>query len=196
MPKKSAKQPVETTPVETTPMETAPVETTPVETTSVDVTKSPAVGRTLLVKTSTNISYDFTGLLNKAETKSSNTVFLTFDTKENSSAAYQKLVSMGGDVKVKYSYYRVFFTMSGLTDTSDYNMVKKDMTEMVESKTGSSVLYFKLYRKNSSFIGCGDFTLDTMEGMNKLLSKENNNKDYQLGSHNGTFYRYTSTKTQ
>lgn len=186
MPKKSAKQSV---PVETTPVETTPVETTPVE------TKSPAVGRTLLVKTNANVKYDFSGLLNKAETKTSNTVFLTFDTKENSVAAYEKLSSYGEDVKVKYSYYRVFFTMSGLTDTSDYNQVKKDMIELVESKTESSVLYFKLYRKNSSFIGCGDFTLDTMEGMNKLLSKENNNKDYQVGSFSGTFYRYTA-KTQ
>jgi hypothetical protein len=160
-------------------------------------TKPLAPGRTLLVKSSSHVSYDdFEGILNKAETKSTNSVFLTFDTKENSSKAYNMLLSMESEgVRVKYSYYRVFFTMSGLTDTSDYNMVKKDLTEHVESKSGSSVLYCKLYRKNSSYIGCGDFTIDTLEGMNKLLSKDNGNKDYTLGTLSGTFYRYNSTKT-
>lgn len=163
---------------------------------STKTTKPVAPGRTLLVKSSSSVSYDFEGLLNKAETKSTNSVFLTFDTKENSSKAYDKLLTMESEgVRVKYSYYRVFFTMTGLTDTSDYNVVKKDLTDHVESKTGSSVLYCKLYRKNSSYIGCGDFTIDTLEGMNKLLSKDSGNKDYTLGSLSGTFYRYNSTKT-
>jgi hypothetical protein len=160
-------------------------------------TKPVAPGRTLLVKSSSSMQYDdLVGLVNKAETKSTNSVFLTFDTKENSSKAYNMLLAMESEgVRVKYSYDRVFFTMSGLTDTSDYNMVKKDLTDHVESKSESSVLYCKLYRKNSSYIGCGDFTIDTLEGMNKLLTKENGNKDYTLGSLSGTFYRYNSTKT-
>ena len=87
-------------------------------------------------------------------------------------------------------------TINGLTDTSDYNQVKQDMTTFVTDKTKSSVLYCKFYRKENKYLGCGDFTIDTMEGMNTLLLKENNLKDYSLGKLSGTFYRYNANKTQ
>ena len=154
-------------------------------------------GRTLLVKSSNNVSDAFynklPGLQNKSETKTTNSVFLTFDTVDNAKAALEQLESQSG-VSVKYSYYRVFFTMSSLSESSDYNTVKKDLTDYVVSKTGGNVLYCKLYRKGDKYLGCGDFTLDTMQSMNTLLSKESNLKDYTLGQLSGTFYRYNSSK--
>ena len=166
-----------------------------------EVKSTSRPGRTLLVKSTSNsvlndsVFSGLDGLKNKADTKTSSSVFLTFDTGDNAKKAMEKL-SKNNDVVVKYSYYRLFFTMSGLTDTSDYNVVKKELGDYVEMKTGSSVLYCKLYRKGDKYIGCGDFTIDTMEGMNTLLLKENNLKDYSLGKLSGTFYRYNANKTQ
>lgn len=154
-------------------------------------------GRTLLVKSSNDMSTVFSslsGLQDKAETKTSNSVFLTFDTPANATIALKQLETHT-NVTVKYSYYRVFFTMTGLTDTSDYNTVKKDLTDYVVSKTGGSVLYCKLYRKGDKYLGCGDFTLDTIASMNTLLSKETNLKNYSINGLSGAFYRYNATKS-
>lgn len=157
-------------------------------------------GRTILVKTVTGNYIDsavfdsLTGLVSHSETKSSSSYFLTFDNVTNSLNAYNKLKADSTDYKVKFSYYRVFFTVNGLTDSSDYNQVKQDMVTYVTDKTKSSVLYCKLYRKDNKYIGCGDFTIDTMDGMNTLLSKDVGLKDYTIGQLSGTFYRYNSKK--
>ena len=150
-------------------------------------------GRTLLVKTSGDVSHFDTlvGLVGKSETKSTSSHFLTFDTVENAVNAYRKLKS-DSQYKVKYSYYRVFFKMSGLEDSTDYNDVKKQLSEFVSSNTLSNVLYCKFYRKNNKYLGCGDFTLDTLSGMSKLLSKEGGLKDYSFDKYSGTFYRYNN----
>ena len=84
--------------------------------------------------------------------------------------------------------------MEGLTDSTDYNKVKKELMEYVGKQTASSVLYCKFYRKENKFIGCGDFTLDTLAGMNTLLIKDDGNKEYSFGSFKGSFYRYNSNK--
>ena len=157
-------------------------------------------GRTILLKTVSGNSIDatvfesLTGLVSHSETKSSSSYFLTFDNVTNSLNAFNKLKSDSTDYKVKFSYYRVFFTINGLTDTSDYNQVKQDMTTFVTDKTKSSVLYCKFYRKDNKYLGCGDFTIDTMDGMNILLSKDSGIKDYTIGQLSGTFYRYNGKK--
>jgi hypothetical protein len=157
-------------------------------------------GRTILLKTVSGNSIDstvfdsLTGLVSHSETKSSSSYFLTFDNVTNSLNAFNKLKSDSTDYKVKFSYYRVFFTINGLTDTSDYNQVKQDMTTFVTDKTKSSVLYCKFYRKDNKYLGCGDFTIDTMDGMNILLSKDGGIKDYTIGQLSGTFYRYNGKK--
>ena len=38
----------------------------------------------------------------------------------------------------------------------------------------------KLYKKDNKYMGCGDFTIDTLEGMNKLVSKESTIKDFTI----------------
>jgi len=157
-------------------------------------------GRTLLLKSASGSQLNssvFTGLeglKSHTETKSTSSFFLTFNTVSDAVNAYKKLRNDSNDHRVKYSYYRVFFTMNGLTESSDYNQVKKDLMEYVSKMTKASVLYCKLYRQDSKFLGCGDFTIDTLDAMNTLLSKESGLKDYTMGSLSGTFYRYNSKK--
>lgn len=167
------------------------------EVVSQDVTHVRKAGRTLLLKNpnGTTISYDtLEGLQHRSETKSSNSVFLTFDTVENSQSAYNKLSSEHSDVRVKFSYYRLFFTIEGMTDTTDYTAVKQELTNWVESKAFTTVLYCKFYRKDSKYLGCGDFTVDTLDGMNTLLNKDGGLKEFSFGQYKGTFYRFNNTK--
>jgi hypothetical protein len=157
-------------------------------------------GRTLLLKSASggqlnsSVFTGLEGLKSHTETKSTSSYFLTFNTVTDAVNAYKKLRNDSSDYRVKYSYYRVFFTMNGLTESSDYNQVKKDLMEHVNKVSGTSVLYCKLYRQDSKFLGCGDFTIDTLDAMNTLLSKESGLKDFTLGSLSGTFYRYNSKK--
>ena len=157
-------------------------------------------GRTLLVKSFSNTPITDTtfnslvGLQNKTETKSSGSYFLTFDTVENAVSAFKTLRADSTDIRVKFSYYRIFFTMNGLTDTIDYNQTKQTFTNWICEKTGTDVLFCKFYRKNNQYIGCGDLTLDTLDSMNLLLSKENGFKDYTLGALSGSFFRYNGKK--
>ncbi len=157
-------------------------------------------GRTLLVKSASgnainsSVFEGLEGLKSKSETKSSSSYFLTFDTVSNAVNAYRKLRAESSDYRVKYSYYRIFFTMNGLTESSDYNQVKQSLVDWVGKNTGASVLYCKLYRQETKYLGCGDFTIDTLDGMNTLLSKEGGLKEFTVGSLSGTFYRYNGKK--
>jgi len=157
-------------------------------------------GRTLLVKSATDSAIDgamfdsLEGLTDQSETKSTNSFFLTFNNVGNAVNAFRKLRVDSTTYRVKFSYYRIFFTMDGLTDSTDYNQVKKDLSDYVSKQTLSNVLYCKFYRKDNKFLGCGDLTIDTLTGMNTLLAKEGGNKDYSFGSFKGTFYRYNGKK--
>jgi hypothetical protein len=169
-------------------------------------------GRTLLFKpmNGTEMKEDylshFTGVVANTRTKTTGSYFVTFDTAENANSAYNYSKDNFTDTVVKWSYYRVFFTMNGLADEdtsadasvnkSQYNSVKESFVKYLEDTTKSSVLYFKLYRKNGRFIGCGDFTLDTLDGMNVLLDKTSGLKEYSLNGLTGRFFRYNSTKTK
>lgn len=159
-------------------------------------------GRTLLVKSVSGSSIDsklfekLTGLVSHSETKSSSSFFLTFDNIQNALDAYKSLRNVSSDFRIKFSYYRVFFTITGLIDSTDYNQVKQDLISYVTDKSDSTVLYCKLYRKDNKYIGCGDFTIDTIGGMNTILSKEAGLKDFTIGQHTGTFYRYNGTKNK
>lgn len=88
-------------------------------------------GRTLLVKYVSGSTIDDTvfdsleGLSNKSETKSSNSCFLTFDNVDNAVKAFRKLNDNLSHYRVKFSYYRVFFTIDGLDDSTDYNQTER-----------------------------------------------------------------------
>ena len=159
------------------------------------------VGRTLLVKsgssTLTDSSVDnlaLKGLDKIAKTKSSSSYFLTLDTVDNAESAFTTLTQQG--YNVKYSYYRVFFTINGLTNSSDYTDVRTKLDNLVKETTGAPFLFCKLYRKDDKYLGCGDFTIDTMEGMNLLLSKEGESNLFTLKDSDlsGVFYRYNGNK--
>jgi hypothetical protein len=161
---------------------------------------SRKAGRTLLIKSASgtpltsSLFESFQGLQSNVETKSTNSFFLTFDTADNAVLALESLKSNSSDYLVKFSYYRVFFTMTGLEDTTDYNQLKKSMTEYVSEHTKTNVLYCKFYRKGDKYLGCGDLTIDSLEGMNTLLSKESGFKDYSFNDYSGSFYRFNSNK--
>tara|TARA_B100000768_G_C11265115_1_gene370665 strand:+ start:312 stop:884 length:573 start_codon:yes stop_codon:yes gene_type:complete len=152
-------------------------------------------GRTLVLKLK-DTSFDtqqlenFTGVQNHTTTQN-NAVFVTFDTKENALNALKSLKSNNKEaVNVKFAHYKVFFKLEGLTDDSKYDEVKTQHTNWVESNTGGEILYYKLYRKNDTYLNCGDLTVDTKEAIDQLLSTDKH-KNFKLDdTYSGTYYHY------
>jgi hypothetical protein len=157
----------------------------------------PKAGRTLLIKSKTSSPIDLskyepiTGLLSKSDVNQHNSIFLTFDTIENSELAFNLI---NPDYNVKYSYYKIFFTLSTNIDTNNYESTKNEVKSYIESSTGASMLYCKFYRKNSSYMNCGDLIVDTIDAMKKLISKESNLKQFNTSALTGTFYRFNNSK--
>lgn len=150
-------------------------------------------GRTLLFVPSNNnvdmsVFNNLSGVLSTYKTKSGS-YFLTFDTVESSYQAFQTFKD-DQSFRVKFARYQIFFTLNGMTDTSDYNSIKQEMTSFIEKEASGQVLYFKLYRKNNKFINCGDLTVDSLDAMNKLINKQSQLKTFTLGSLTGKFYKY------
>jgi hypothetical protein len=150
-------------------------------------------GRTLVVKSEQPISSDgFVGLVNTAQT-TNNSHFFVFDNIENSKTAFKILKDASH--KVRFAHYRIFFTMNGVDDTITYNDLKTQHINWIISNSGADVLYYKQYRKDNKFLGCGDFTIDTKESMDKLLDKDGL-KNYTFENYSGTFYRYNKKNDQ
>ena len=134
-------------------------------------------GRTLLVKVLNGLfdveSMNLEGLVNKHFTEKSNSYFLTFDSVPHSLNALRFIRKQyESNVRVKVAHYRVFFTMENLEESMDYNTVKTQHRDMVQSKGNCTVLFYKLYRKDNKYLGCGDMTIDTKEGLDLLMSTE------------------------
>lgn len=155
-------------------------------------------GRTLVVKTkSGNLEESLMKQLSSLDglqthsVSESKVVFLTFDTLEHSKDAMKVLRKDHGDsLRTKYSHYKVFFKLEGMSVEASYDEVKTLHKQWVETNTNSDVLYYKLYRKDGSFLSCGDLTVDTKEALDMLLSPDKH-KTFTLGSGlSGTFYRY------
>lgn len=162
-------------------------------------------GRTLLVQ-KTSDSFDSSilegleGLTANHHTEKSNSYFLTFETLAHSMSAIRDLNEDNSDsLRVKFAHYRVFFTLQGLDENSDYTQVKTLHTDYI-SNLGGSVLFYKLYRKQGSFLGCGELTIDTKETLDLLVDKENSNREFtlQVGDKQltGTHYRYNRKSRQ
>jgi hypothetical protein len=157
----------------------------------------PKSGRTLLIKTKTTeplvlSKFDnFDGLVSKSEINQHNSLFLTFDSLAHAETAYNLIKS---EYNVKYSYYKIFFTLSTNIDTSNYEDTKNQIMTFIESKTNASMLYCKFYRKNSSYMNCGDLIVDTIDAMKLLISKESSLKQFKIGNLSGTFYRFNNIK--
>jgi hypothetical protein len=144
-------------------------------------------GRTLVVKSEQSISTEgMTGLQNSVQTTSGSQFFI-FDNVDNSKTAFKLIKDM--NLQVRFAHYRIFFTMTGFDDTVNYNDIKTQHTQWITENSNASVLYYKQYRKNDKFLGCGDFTIDTKESMDKLLDKEGL-KNYAFDKFTGTYYIY------
>lgn len=152
-------------------------------------------GRTLLVKSNKPFnlsSFDsLKGLVSKAEINQHNSIFLVFDTIKNSEIAY---ATLGSDYNVKYSYYKIFFSLSNNIESSNFEKIKQELITYIETNTDSSMLHSKFYRKDTSYMNCGYLVLDTIDGMKKLISKESSLKQFKTESVSGTFYRFNNTK--
>lgn len=143
--------------------------------------------RTLIIKSESDVSTDgFTGLVSSVKSNN-NSHFFVFDTIDNSKAAFKVLKNAGQ--KVRFAYYRIFFTMTGLDENASYNDIKEQHTQWITLNSGAQILYYKQYRTSGKYLGCGDFTIDTKESMDKLLDKETL-KNYSFDKYSGVNYRY------
>ncbi len=143
-------------------------------------------GRTLLVQ-QTSDSFDNTvlqnleGLTSSYHTERSNSYFLTFETLTHSLSVYRDLRANHSEhVRVKFAHYRVFFTLQGLNQDTDYSNVKTAHTSYINDNLNGNVLYYKLYRKEGAYLDCGELTLDTKESLDLLVSSSENHKELTL----------------
>ena len=145
------------------------------------------ISRTLVVKFENDaIITEFTGLVNSVKSNNNNNFFV-FDTIENSKNAFNILKT--ANHKVRFAYYRLFFTINGIDDNVSYNDLKEQHINWITTNSDAQVLYYKQYRNGGKFLGCGDFTVDTKESMDKLLDK-NTLKNYSFDKYSGVNYRY------
>ena len=126
-------------------------------------------GRTLLISNESNEEVVYDGILNTHSTNSGSR-FIVFDTVDNAREAYNDLRTKG--VRVKYSYYKIFFRLKDLELTNiDYNDLKEEIKGLLSGIENVSVLYFKFYTKNKVLMGSGDLTVDSKEGLDELVNK-------------------------
>ena len=136
--------------------------------------------RTILIndKEKTVNTDELAGLVSNVKT-ASNSLFLEFDTLENSVLALEKLKDDG--VRVKYAYYKLFLKISTDISNLSYDQIK----EGIKANSDGNIIYFKLYKKNDKLIGSGDFSVDKLSDFNNLIKK-----DYELEI-NGTPIKYS-----
>ena len=104
-------------------------------------------GKTLLIKPSDGVDIveswfnDLSGVVSVIKTAKTGSYFLTFDNIGNSLEALKSLrKDHEGEILVKFAHYKVFFTMTGLSDDSDYNSIKTKHIQFIEENTDSKVL--------------------------------------------------------
>jgi len=125
-------------------------------------------GRTILISNDENIDANFTGI-EDIHTTNNGSRFIVFDTLENSVNAYTLLKEK--NIKVKYSYYKLFFRIKNLdTENCEYNVLKETITKLLNEELGINILYFKFYTKNKQIMGSGDLTTDTKSSFDKLIN--------------------------
>ena len=161
-------------------------------------TKLKKISRTILIKSIVPLELilfdNLEGITKVYPAKNNNLIFLTFDNINNSLNAF-KLLKKNKDLYIKFSYYKIFFTINGLNSTTNYNEIKKDLIDYLTDKVNNiNILYCKFYYKNNKYLGCGDFTIDTFESLISILSKEQQNKEFSFKSYSGIFYKFTDKK--
>ncbi len=125
-------------------------------------------GRTILISNDENVEAKFDGIQDIHITNNGSR-FIVFDTLENSVKAYNFLKE--NNVKVKYSYYKLFFRIKNMNlENVEYNILKETINKFLEKELGINVLYFKFYTKNKQLMGSGDLTTDTKAAFDKLIN--------------------------
>ena len=149
-------------------------------------------GRTLLISSEYTDELKNEGILNeKIHKTEGGSRFIVFDTIDNARSAFKDL--RNNNVKVKYSYYKVFFRLADVDLQSiEYDALKENVKEMIASlgKDIVNILYFKFYTKNSQLMGSGDLTVDTKEGLDLLV----NSNEYEFSKGKISFFRYRVKK--
>jgi hypothetical protein len=135
---------------------------------------------------------DLNGLLSKTKTINNKTIFLVFDNIQNALTSLKILKSK--NFRVRFSYYKLFFTFTNYPENFDYNEFKNAICSFVTNKIPTNILYCKLYCKNNNFLSCGDLTVDTLDDMISILSKESDIKDFKFDNFSGSFYKFNSKK--
>lgn len=149
-------------------------------------------GRTLLISSDYTDELTNTGILtDKVHKTEGGSRFVVFDTTENARSAFRDLRNNG--VRVKYSYYKVFFRLADVDLSNvEYDTLKDSVKEMISTLGNDqiNILYFKFYTKNSTLMGSGDLTVDTKEGLDILV----NNNEYDFSKGKVSFFRYRVRK--
>jgi len=146
------------------------------------------VGRTILINSDYKDEVNYEGL-NDVHTTQSGSRFLVFDSKENSSKAFDDLQEK--NVKAKYPYYKVFFRLKDVElQNVQYDELKDEVQKVVNSLNDVEVLYFKFYTKNKELMGSGDLTVDTKDGLDQLV----NTTDLEFSKGKINFYRFRLKK--
>ena len=95
----------------------------------------------------------------------------------------------------KFKYYKIFFTISGLTEVEQYNTTKKSLIDFIKSKdSDAEILYCKFYNNKNTFIGCGDLTVDKINTLTRMISKDSEYKNFSFDTFNGVFFKYNTEK--
>ena len=156
-------------------------------------------GRTLLIKTIVDFDENqfktLEGVQSVFKNKLGDSIFVVFDNIKNATDGIKEIRQNYGksyNLKIKFSYYKLFFKLNGISDDDDYNTIKKGLLDLIGDN--ASVLYCKLYSKDKSYLGCGDLTVDTLEGLNNLLSLEKGLKEFKFDKYNGIFYKFNTNK--
>jgi hypothetical protein len=157
--------------------------------------RSGSTSEAVLVKSTESLK----GLVKQPVKTKTNSYFLCFDSVENASKAFEELDSSlnsgkNKDVLVKYAHYRIFFKIEKtggkpLSNDDDYNLIKESHIKDIESNTNGKVIYWKLYKNGDSYLGCGDYTVDTLECLENQLDPERG-KTFKFGEFEGVNYKY------
>ena len=156
-------------------------------------------GRTLLIKTIVDFDENqfktLEGVQSVFKNKLGDSIFVVFDNIKNATDGIKEIRQNYGksyNLRITFSYYKLFFKLNGISDDDDYNTIKKGLIDLIGDN--ASVLYCKLYSKDKLFLGCGDLTVDTLEGLNNLLSLEKGLKEFKFDKYNGVFYKFNTNK--
>jgi len=147
-------------------------------------------GRTLLISNDHQDELNVDGIMNTHITDSGSR-FVVFDTIENAQQAFDQLTNEG--VKVKYSYYKLFFRLRDMNlENTTYDEIKNEIKTRLSQLDDVNIVYFKLYTKNRELIGSGDLTVDCKDALDTLV----NTREIELNNGSMSVYRYKFRKSE